>query len=69
MPRAPDSDIIDLRKKTVDKEVDKMKADPKGDLIIPDKSVVFSPDEIGEEMQPAMRGYGKARNSKPWRVR
>ena len=70
MPRAPDSDIIDLRKKTIDKEVDEMKTDPKGNLIIPDKTVIFTEDEIGEEMQPAMRGYGKVqKNIKQWRVR
>ena len=44
-------------------------ATEKGDIEVPDKTLTEDPKgDIGYEMQP-LRGYGKSRLTKPWRVR
>ncbi len=73
MPRMDEADIEDVRKDAVKRPknpTDQIIPDSKGDLEVTDKTVIFSPDDIGEEMQPVMRGYGKVqKNIKQWRVR
>jgi hypothetical protein len=73
MPRMYEADIEDVRKDAVKRPknpTDQPVESGKGDLEVTDKTVIFSPDDIGEEMQPVMRGYGKVqKNIRQWRVR
>lgn len=70
-PPIPDDMIEDLRGDATKKPEPSGEADPKGDLNVPDKTLINEPSgDIGEEMQPAMRGYGKiSKNLNKWRVR
>jgi hypothetical protein len=70
MPRMEEELIEDLR----DKKPPSPMGDGKGDLEQPDKRLIEDPENaegnIGYEMQPAMRGYGKVTKSlNQWRVR
>jgi hypothetical protein len=72
MPRMDEADIEDLRKDATKKSSQNQMQEPvKGDLETTDKTVIFEPyEDIGSEMQPAMRGYGKIQKGiRQWRVR
>lgn len=61
--------IEDLREEPSLDDLINSLPDPKDDLLVPDKTLKGDPKgDIGTEMQ-SLRGYGKARQSKQWRVR
>lgn len=74
MPRMDEADILDLRNVPFEKQP-KPKITPIGsvnpDDSAADKRLTEEPSgDIGYEMQPSMRGYGKVEKGlKKWRVR
>lgn len=74
MPRLEEELIEDLREDATKKPKPSPVATPKGDLEQSDKRLIEDVNDgegdIGSEMQPAMRGYGKvSKRLNQWKVR